>query len=358
MVFSCIPFSDTVLHQTGQRWEDVDRRIDGLSVERTVKHDLSLRDISGQVRDRVSDIVVRHGKDRKLCHGAFHALHDAGALIDRRQLAVQIAREAFTAGDLSFGGGDLTHCLGERSHIRQDDKDMHVLLKGQIFGHCKRHLRGDQTLHDRIVRKVQEHCDMVRNAAFLKGVPEEIRNVVLYAHGGEHDGELLIGTFAQRRLLYDLCRELIMGKPVSGEDRKLLPADQCGQSIDRRDAGMDIVPRILTADRVERKPVYIPLQSRDDGAEIVDGLSDAVEGAPQHIRGECDLHGMSGQLRVCILQGHILGALEDLDHSPVLVDLHDTPDLSLGAVHDEFHDLIVEGVLYALQRDQRAVDAA
>src|SRR5699024_1106040 len=207
VVFSCIPFSDTVLHQTGQRREDVDRRIDGLSVERTVKHDLSLRDISSQVRDRVSDIVVRHGKDRKLCHGAFHALHDAGALIDRRQLAVQIAREAFTAGDLSFGGGDLTHCLGERSHIRQDDKDMHVLLKGQIFGHCKRHLRGDQTLHDRIVRKVQEHCDMVRNAAFLKGVPEEIRNVVLYAHGGEHDGELLIGTFAQRRLLYDLCRE-------------------------------------------------------------------------------------------------------------------------------------------------------
>ena len=28
MIFTCKTFSDTVLHQTGKRWQDIDRRID------------------------------------------------------------------------------------------------------------------------------------------------------------------------------------------------------------------------------------------------------------------------------------------------------------------------------------------
>ncbi len=61
----------------------------------------------------------------------------------------------------------------------------------------------------------------------------------------------------QRSLLYDLCCQLVMWKSVSGEDRQLLSADQCGQSVDGGDTGTDIVSRIFTANRVQRKTVDI-----------------------------------------------------------------------------------------------------
>ena len=81
-----------------------------------------------------------------------------------------------------------------------------------------------------------------RNIATWSATPlsskvfEEIRNVMLDAHGSEHDGKLLIGSLPQRSLLYDLRGQLIVGKSVSGEDRELLSADQSGQSVDGRDA--------------------------------------------------------------------------------------------------------------------------
>ena len=55
---------------------------------------------------------------------------------------------------------------------------------------------------------------MVGNAALLEGVAEEVGDVVLDTHGGEDDGKLFIGTFAQGGLLYDLRCELVVGKPV------------------------------------------------------------------------------------------------------------------------------------------------
>ena len=69
---------------------------------------------------------------------------------------------------------------------------MHMLLECKVLGDGQRHLRSDKTLHDRIVCQVQEHCNMIRNTAFLEGVAEEISYVVLDAHGGEHDGELFV----------------------------------------------------------------------------------------------------------------------------------------------------------------------
>ena len=67
---------------------------------------------------------------------------------------------------------------------------------------------------------------------------------------------------------------------------------------------------------------------------------------------------MSGQFCVCVFQGHIFRALKHLYDGSVLIDFYNTADFSLCAVYDEFHDFIVEGVLYALQCNQRTVDTA
>ena len=149
-----------------------------------------------------------------------------------------------------------------------------------------------------------------------------------------------------------------MRKSVSGENREFLSADQRCQSVDGGDSRVDIVTGIFTAHRIERQSVYIPFQRGDDRAQIIDGLPDSVKCAAQHIRRERDLHGMSGEFCVGVFQGHVFGTLKHLNHGMVFVDFYDTADFPLSAVHNEFHDLIVESVLHAFQSDQRSVNTA
>ena len=70
---------------------------------------------------------------------------------------------------------------------------MHALFKCKILSQRQRHLRGDQTLNDRIIGQIDKHGDVVGNTAFLEGSAEEVCHIVLYTHGGEHDCELLAG---------------------------------------------------------------------------------------------------------------------------------------------------------------------
>ena len=181
---------------------------------------------------------------------------------------------------------------------------------------------------------------------------------MLDAHSGKYDGELFVRPLSQGGLLYDLRRKLVVGKAVSGEDRQLLAADQCGQAVDGGNPGVDIVSGVFPLDRIRGQAVHIPPQSGGDGAQVIDGLADAVKSTSQHIRGERDLHRMPGKPGVGIFQGHIFRTLEYLDDRAVLVDLHDTPDLALLAADHKFHDLVIERTLHALQDDQRAVDTA
>ena len=83
-----------------------------------VQNDLPFCDISRKVGDRVGDIVVWHGENRYLGHGAVASLYDARALIDGGQLAVKVAWIAFSGGNLAFGRGYLTKRLRVGRHIR------------------------------------------------------------------------------------------------------------------------------------------------------------------------------------------------------------------------------------------------
>ena len=173
---------------------------------------------------------------------------------------------------------------------------MHAFLKCKILGSCQCYLRCDQTLYDRVVCQVQEHDNVVRYTAFLKGPAEEFCNIVFNTHSGKYDCKLFIGIISQRCLLYDLCCQLVVRKSVSGEDRKLLTTDQGGQTVNCRNTGMDIVSWIFTGNRVQRQAVDVSvLPQRKIGPSTVDRFSDTVEGTSKDFRGKSDLHRMSGQ---------------------------------------------------------------
>ena len=265
------------------------------------------------------DIIVWHGQDRKLRHGAIDTLYDTGSFIKCSKFTVQISRESFSTWNFSLRRGNLTHGFSERSHISQDNQNVHILFKCQIFCHGQCNLRRNQTFHDRIVCEVQKHGNVVGNAAFFKSSAEEVGNIMFDTHGGKYNGKFFIGIISERRLLYDLGCQLVMRKSVSGEDRQLLTADQGGQSVDCRNSGADIVSRVFPHDRVERQAVDISFQLGNNGTQIVNGFSDSVECTTQHIRGKCDFHRMSGQSCVCIFQRHVLRAFKDLNHSFVFI---------------------------------------
>ena len=56
MVLARVALADGGLHETGERGQDVDGRVDTLVVELTVDKDLALGNVASQIGDGVGDI--------------------------------------------------------------------------------------------------------------------------------------------------------------------------------------------------------------------------------------------------------------------------------------------------------------
>ena len=232
---------------------------------------------------------------------------------------------------------------------------MHSLFIGQVFGHGQSHLGSDEPLHHRIVGQIDEHGHMVQDAAFPEGPFKIFRHIIFYTHGGKNNSKFFIGIVPQRRLHDDLGGQLVMGQAVAGEDRQLLAPDQGRKAVDGRDPGADIVSWVFSGHGVQALSVDIQPFFGKDRSQAVDGISDAVEGAPQHIHGHSDLHGMASEPGVGIAERHVFRALKDLDHGFILIDLDDAAQLFFLSVYGHFHDLIIGGSGNAFQDRQGAV---
>ncbi len=112
VVLTGLALADALILQTRQAGQHVHGRDDALAVQVTGEDDLTLGDVTGQVRDRVGLVVLGHGQDRN--HGDRAGLADAAAcaLVERGKVGVQVAGVAAAAGDFLLGRGDLTQRLG------------------------------------------------------------------------------------------------------------------------------------------------------------------------------------------------------------------------------------------------------
>lgn len=95
--------ADGGLHETRQRRQHVDRRVDLPVVKLTIDVDLALSDVSRQIGNRMGYVVVGHGENGNLGDGAVAALDSAGALVDGREIGVHVAGETTTSGYLLTG---------------------------------------------------------------------------------------------------------------------------------------------------------------------------------------------------------------------------------------------------------------
>ena len=281
MILAGVARADAVLHQTGQAGQHGHRRIQAGGIHAAVQHDLPLGDVARQVGDGVGNVVAGHGQDRDLGHRALAALDDTGALVQAGQIGIQVAGEALAARDLALGGRELAQGLAVACHIGQDDQHVLVQVKGQILGHGQRGTGGNDTLNDGVIGQIQQHDHTLHGTAALKALAEVGGNVILDAHSGKDDGE--VRAIGHAGLTDDLDGQLVVLHAGAGEDRQLLAADQRGQAVNRRNAGVDVVAGVDTADGVDGRAVDIAAGHRVDIAQTVNRAAQTVQHAAQQL---------------------------------------------------------------------------
>ena len=233
---------------------------------------------------------------------------------------------------------------------------MHAEFKRKILSCRQRTARCQDTLDDRVIRKVEEHDNLLQNTGLIKRTAEIFGHIVLCAHGGKHNAKLLFTFIADSGLTRNLHGKLIVLHAGTGEDRQLLATDQRHQRVNGRDARVDIVLRVHTGNRVDWRAVDVGTGNWVDIAQPVNRAAGAVKHAAQQFGGKGKLHRMALQARTRIVKGDAARALKDLHHNPLAFHLHNTA-LTHGSVIQADVNHFFEGcAFHVVQNNQRTVD--
>jgi hypothetical protein len=132
MVISGHSLTNSTLHQSGQRGEHVNRRINLLVVKGSINEDLSFGDISGKIGDGMGNIIIRHGKNGKLGDGSVNSLDSTGSFVDGGKIGIHITGVRSSTWDFFSGSRNFSEGISVRRHISQDDQNVEFSFVGQI----------------------------------------------------------------------------------------------------------------------------------------------------------------------------------------------------------------------------------
>ena len=210
MIFPGIAFTDAVLHQAGQGRQHADRRVDGLagaaSRSRTI-----WPSVIYPVRSGIGWVISSFGMVRiGICVTEPFLPHDAGALVQGGQLAVQIARIALSGRDLALGGGELraspprrrSYPSGSPGCAYPCSKARYSAAVKRTFGVMIRSTIGSLAR----LKNMNTWCRTPDSAKVRLKIPPRR----CYAHGGKDDSEFLIAVSRSETTADDLRGQLVM----------------------------------------------------------------------------------------------------------------------------------------------------
>ena len=164
------------------------------------------------------------------------------------------------------------------------------------------HLGRDQTLHHRVIGQIHEHGHMSQETPLSAKVRRKIFcHIVFYAHGGKDNRKFFIGIISQRCLH---ARSVPPAGHGAGRCRRRSAASVPGSGSSGRRwqkyrYGYSFAD-IHWVTGFKGLPFTSSIFSGKDLSQSVDRITDAVQGAAQHIRRHADLHRMPGQAGVGI----------------------------------------------------------
>ena len=210
----------------------------------------------------------------------------AGALEDRREVAVQIAGIALPAGHFAARRGHLAQRLAVVRHVVQHDEHVQAEVERQVLGGGQRAARRDQPLGGRIVGEVHECHDAVPRARRAECVLVAQRDVARQAERRKDDREALDAR--RVRLRDDLHRQRVVRQSGLGEDRQLLPEHDAVERIDRRNARLEEVARKLAPDGLIGEPSIGTLFGDERRRQSVARPAHAVEDAAEQFAADAE----------------------------------------------------------------------
>ena len=321
----------------------------------TGKDDLSFRDISGKVGDRMSLIIFRHGQDRDHGNGTGVPEPSSGTFIHRCKVGIKISGISASSGNFFLGGGNLTQRLCIVRDIRQDDQNVHSLIKCEIFCSRQRHTRCRDTLYGRIVCQVCENDGTVDRAGTPEIPDKEFGLLKCNTDRGEYYGEVL--SVAQYPCLpRDLRRQVRMGKTGSRKDRKLLSSYKGVQAVNCRNAGLDKFRRVSTRGRVHRQAVDIPVIIGYDVRASVDRFAHSVEYTAEHILADAELQRMSEETHLAFRKVDSLSGLEKLYNGAASFDLKNLAASYASVRQLDLAEFVIGYAFYIIDDHQGAGD--
>ena len=202
-----------------------------------VEHELALGDVAGQVGNRVGDVAGRHRQDGKLRQRARASADATRPLVERCEVAVEVAGIPSAARHLASSRGHLAHRLAVARDVGDDDENVAAEIEGEVLGDRQGDPRRRDALDERVLDSVHEEDDVADRGALLEDVADIGGVRVGDADRGEDDGEGLV--LRDARLRRHLSRELEVRQSADGEDRQLLATDERGKAVDRGDPGQD-----------------------------------------------------------------------------------------------------------------------
>lgn len=362
MISSGETFTDSVLHQTRQRWQHVDWWVDTSSEHASVDVDLTLSDIASQIGDWMRDIVIGHSQDWNLCDGSVLALDTTSTLVDGGKIGVHITWVTSTTRHLLSCSGDLTQGVGVGGHIGEDGQHVHVLLVRQVLGGGQRESRGDNTLDGRVVRVVHEKHDTVHGSVDLEFVLEETSSLQVDTHSSENDTEVLLGVVEHVLLLdeggltADLSTDLVVWETGGGEQWNLLPSGNGGHGVDGGDTRLDHFLRVHSRAWVDWLTLDIEELLCEHWGSVVDWVTGSIEGSTKHFNAHWHPEYVTGELAS---RGHVVdigGTLENLYNSLLALDLQHLSLSHYSISQSNIDNLGILGELDVLEDDEGSVD--
>ena len=193
--------------------------------------DLTLGDVSGQVRNGVGDVVAGHGQDGELGDGSLLALDDPCSLVLAGQVGVHVTWVATSSGHLFTSSTHLSERLAIVGHVGVDDEHVHVQIECQVLGGGQPQPGGENPLHSRVIGQVEENDCSLQSASSLEVSQEVLSLFVGDAHGAEDNCEGL-GLTKGLGLPGDLQSKIVVRQTSAREDGQLLAAHQGICAID------------------------------------------------------------------------------------------------------------------------------
>jgi len=354
--------SNSRLHESGERGEHVDWWVDLSVVEISVNEDLSLGNVTSQIWDGMSDIIVGHGKNGQLSDRTVLASDTTSTLVEGGKIGVHVTRETTTSGHFFSGSRDFSEGVGVRGHIGEDSHDVHLLLVSEVLSSGEGETGSNNTLDGGIVGQVHEQDNRVHGAVDLEIGLEESSSRFGDTHSSENNGEVLFGVivdilvFNERGLSADLGTNLIMGETVGREEGDLLSTGDGVHDINGGDTSLDHFLGVISLERVNRLSLDVEEVLSEYGRSLINWHSGTIELATEHLFGDGHLEDITGELTMCVQVIDVGSSLENLDDGSLAFNFEDLTLSHLAVSEFDVDDFGVLGELDVVECDEGTFD--